>query len=75
MTDEKPATGLASWMPSRSKKLKIWAIRSVLVVAAAYAIVAMNGPEWLPWAAWAYVALTLVLAFVLTRGAGDGPAR
>lgn len=59
---------LAESMPSRAKKLKIWAVRSVIVVAAAYAVVAMNGPAWLIWAAWIYVALTLVLAFVLTRG-------
>ncbi|OIP86917.1 MAG: hypothetical protein AUK37_02420 [Rhodobacterales bacterium CG2_30_65_12] len=72
MSDENkaPGTGFAGWMPSRKRKLTIWAIRSLIVVLAAYGIVAMNGPAWLIWVAWAYVALTLVLAFVLTRGAG-----
>jgi hypothetical protein len=72
--DHKPQTGLASWMPSRRKKLKIWAIRSVIVVAVAYGIVYLNGPAWLIWFAWAYVALTLVTAFLLTRGPGAGKA-
>jgi hypothetical protein len=76
MTEDKKtdATRLASWMPSRKQKLKIWAIRSVIVMVLFYAIVAMNGPSWLIWVGWAYVALTLVLAFVLTRGnaKGDG---
>jgi len=62
------AAAVAAGMPDRKKKLKIWAIRSVIVIAAAYAIVAMHGPSWLIWLGWAYVALTLVLAFVLTRG-------
>ncbi len=66
--NKQPTNSLADWMPSRSRKLKIWAIRSVIVIAAAYGIVALNGPAWLIWVAWAYVALTLVLAFVLTRG-------
>lgn len=66
--DKKSLTDdLAGWMPTRSKKLKIWAIRSVIVVAAAYGVVAMNGPSWLIWLAWAYVALTLATAFLLTR--------
>ncbi|GKY86148.1 hypothetical protein [Sinisalibacter aestuarii] len=72
--NKEPASNLASWMPSRGKKLKIWAIRSVIVVAAAYGIVALNGPGWLIWLAWAYVAVTLVTAFLLTRGQGGGTA-
>jgi hypothetical protein len=71
MSDDNKQSGLSGWMPSRSRKLKIWAVRSVIVIAAAYGVVALNGPVWLIWAAWAYVALTLVLAFVLTRGKTD----
>lgn len=72
MTDEKdtkPNLGgaLSANLPTRKKKLTIWAIRSVIAVGAAYAIVAMNGPGWLVWAAWAYVAVTLALAFVLSK--------
>jgi len=68
MSDDKtPATDLASWMPTRKRKLKIWAVRSVIALALAYGIVSMNGPSWLIWVAWAYVALTLATAFLLTR--------
>jgi len=79
MTDEKPTGGLSGLMPSRQKKLKIWAIRSVIVVLAAYLFVRMGVGAWFIWAAWAYVAVTLVLAFVLTRpqsggGTDDGGA-
>jgi fatty acid desaturase len=78
MADEKPRLNalsmIAAGMPSRRQKLKIWAIRSVIVIAAAYGIVSLNGPAWLIWLAWAYVALTLVLAFVMTRGQSAGKA-
>ncbi len=64
---------LSALMPSRKAKLKIWAIRSLIVVLAAYLFVRMGVGAWFIWAAWAYVAVTLVLAFVLTRGqTGDG---
>jgi len=59
---------------SRAERLKRWAIRSVIVVAVAYGIVYLNGPAWLIWLAWAYVALTLVTAFLLARGPGAGKA-
>jgi hypothetical protein len=62
-----PGGDFSTWMPDRKRKLKIWAIRSVVVVLAAYGIVWMNGPSWLIWLAWAYVALTLATAFLLTR--------
>jgi predicted Na+-dependent transporter len=57
---------IASHLPSLKRKLTIWAIRSVIVVAAAYAIVAMHGPAWLITVAWVYVGATLVLAFVMS---------
>jgi fatty acid desaturase len=57
---------------SRAQRLRRWAIRSVIVVAVAYGIVYLNGPAWLIWLAWAYVALTLVTAFLLSRGPGAG---
>ena len=77
MSDDKPTGGLSGLMPSRQKKLKIWAIRSVIVIVAAYIFVRMGVGSWFLWVAGAYVALTLVLAFVLTRpssggGSGDG---
>ena len=61
-------------MPTRKAKLKIWAIRSVIVIVAAYIFVRMGVGSWFLWAAWAYVALTLVLAFVLTRPGPGGPS-
>ena len=67
MSDQNPAGGLSGLMPSRQKKLKIWAIRSVIVIVAAYIFVAAGVGSWFLWAAWAYVALTMVLAVVLTR--------
>ena len=71
--DQIPEKGsLSGLMPSREKKLKIWAIRSVIVIVAAYIFVAAGVGSWFLWAAWAYVALTLVLAFVLTRPASGG---
>lgn len=63
-------TGFRSWMPDRRTKLKIWAIRSVIVIIAAYVFVWAGVASWLIWAAWAYIALTLVLAFVLTSRKG-----
>jgi len=66
--DKDNDTGFSSWMPDRRTKLRIWAIRSVIVIAAAYAFVAMGVASWLIWVAWAYVALTLGLAFWLTKG-------
>ena len=73
MTDKKPTSALSALMPSRKAKLKIWAIRSLIVIVAAYIFVRMGVGSWFIWAAWAYVAVTLVLAFVLTRGqTGDG---
>ena len=78
MSDEnKPTSAFGALMPSRKAKLKIWAIRSVIVIVAAYIFVRMGVGSWFIWAAWAYVAVTLVLAFVLTRpqsggGSGDG---
>ena len=77
MTDKKPTSALSALMPSRKAKLKIWAIRSVIVIVAAYIFVSVGVGAWFIWAAWAYVAATLVLAFVLTRpqsggGTGDG---
>ena len=60
-------------MPSRKAKLKIWAIRSLIVIVAAYLFHRAGVGTWFIWAAWAYVAATLVLAFVLTRPqSGDG---
>ncbi len=70
MSDNKSTGGLTALMPSRKAKLKIWAIRSVIVVLAAYLFVRMGVGAWFIWAAWAYVAVTLVLAFVLTRPQG-----
>ena len=67
MSEKKSVGGLTALMPSRKAKLKIWAIRSVIVVLAAYLFVRMGVGAWFIWAAWAYVAVTLVLAFVLTR--------
>lgn len=72
MSDQKTSGGFTKLMPSRKAKLKIWAIRSVVVVVAAYIFVAAGVGAWFIWAAWAYVAVTLVLAFVLTRPQGDG---
>ena len=75
--DNKPTGALSALMPSRRAKLKIWAIRSLIVVVAAYIFVRMGVGAWFIWVAWAYVAVTLVLAFVLTRGqtgAGSGSA-
>jgi len=72
MSDNKPTSALSAMMPSRKAKLKIWAIRSVIVVVAAYVFVRMGVGPWFIWAAWAYVAATLVLAFVLTRPAAGG---
>ena len=72
MSEDKPSTGLSGMMPSRQKKLKIWAIRSLIVIVAAYLFVRMGVGPWFIWAAWAYVAVTLVLAFVLTRPSSDG---
>ncbi|WP_139828236.1 hypothetical protein [Maritimibacter sp. HL-12] len=57
---------------SRAQRLRRWAIRSVIVVAVAYGIVYLNGPTWLVWVAWAYVALTLATAFLLTRPGTGG---
>ncbi|RME15452.1 MAG: hypothetical protein D6801_07405 [Alphaproteobacteria bacterium] len=62
-----PGGGFSNWMPARKAKLKFWAKRSAVVLVLAYGAVALNGPGWLVWAAWAYVALTLVTAFLLTR--------
>ena len=67
MSEKKSVGGLTALMPARKTKLKIWAIRSVIVVLAAYLFVRMGVGAWFIWAAWAYVAVTLVLAFVLTR--------
>jgi hypothetical protein len=50
----------ASSMPSMKKKLVIWAVRSVIAVALAYGIVALNGPGWLIPAAWIYVGVSLL---------------
>ena len=72
MNDTKPTGGLSGLMPSRKAKLKIWAIRSVIVIVAAYIFVAAGVGPWFIWAAWAYVAVTLVLAFVLTRPSSGG---
>ena len=62
--------GLTALMPSRQAKLKIWAIRSVIVLVAAAIFVSAGVGTWFLWAALAYVAVTLVLAFVLTRPQG-----
>ncbi|MCB1328074.1 MAG: hypothetical protein KDK28_00780 [Maritimibacter sp.] len=72
MSEKKSVGGLTALMPSRKAKLKIWAIRSVIVVLAAYLFVRMGVGAWFIWAAWAYVAVTLVLAFVLTRPQAGG---
>jgi len=67
--DEKQTdTGFRSWMPNRRTKLRIWAIRSLIVIVAAYIFVSLGVASWLIWVAWAYVALTLGLAFWLTKG-------
>jgi len=77
MTNEKPkdtekhTSAFTALMPGRKEKLRIWAIRSVIVILAAYLFVRMGVGAWFIWAAWAYVALTLVLAFVLTRPSSD----
>jgi len=72
MSDNKPTGVLGALMPSRKAKLKIWAIRSGVVIVAAYVFVRMGVGPWFIWAAWAYVGLTLVLAFVLTRPSSGG---
>lgn len=56
----------AQSFPDLKKKLKIWAIRSVIVVVLAYVIVAFNGPTWLIWAAWIYVGVTLVTGIAMS---------
>ena len=74
MSDDKPTGAFGALMPSRKAKLKIWAIRSLIVIVAAYIFVRMGVGSWFISVAWAYVALTLVLAFVLTRpSSGGGP--
>jgi len=72
MSEDKPTSSLSALMPSRKAKLKIWAIRSAVVLVAAFLFVQAGVAPWFFWAALAYVALTLVLAFVLTKPGNGG---
>ncbi|PID37328.1 MAG: hypothetical protein CR993_00835 [Rhodobacterales bacterium] len=72
MREDKLRNDFAAMMPDRRTKLKIWAIRSVIVLVVAGLLVWAGVAPWLFWAALGYVGLTLVLAFVLTRPGSDG---
>ncbi|PIE06619.1 MAG: hypothetical protein CSA74_11360 [Rhodobacterales bacterium] len=73
MREGKLRGDVAAMMPDRRTRLKIWAIRSAIVMVAAGLFVRAGVAPWFFWAALGYVGLTLVLAFALTRPGSGGP--
>lgn len=65
--EKTPGTGPRSWGATRRMRIRIWAIRSVIVILATYIFVLLGVASWVVWLALAYVALTLGVTFWMTR--------